>query len=106
MSEVASVPLDRKAAAAYRKLRELKIALGELDAKRKELEIVIKGCLGTAEIGTVRGVPVVKWTTAIRQTTSLTDLRKLARDDEHLRSAMEGCTRLTEVRTFALVDPA
>jgi predicted phage-related endonuclease len=106
MSEVATVPLDRRAAAAYRKLAEIKKAVGELDGKRKELETVIKECLGAAEIGTVRGVPVVKWTTAIRQNTSLTDLRKLARDDEHLRSAMEGCTRLTEVRTFTLVDPA
>lgn len=91
--------LDAKAQRALRELRALNAEKATISEKIKEREAKLKEALGDAEEGTVKGNVVVTWKRAIRQTTSLTLLKK-----GYPEIAAE-CLVQSEVRTFKVIEP-
>jgi predicted phage-related endonuclease len=92
--------LDRTAQRALRELRVLRAQRDEIDAKIKDREAKIKTAMGIREIATVGGVPVATWKTTIRQSPSMTLLKKGYPD------AVAECMVQTEIRTFKLLGDA
>lgn len=81
-------------------LRWVEDQLGALKKFRGELHRTIKSRLGDIEVGTVNGVPVVTYRTALRVTLSPRLVREL-----HPEVARK-CEEISEVRTLLLVDAA
>lgn len=95
---MASVPLDRAAAAAYRKLCDIVRQERALAEQRKALVDKIKACMGEGEEATYKGVKVATWKRSLRSSLSATLVK--AKDPE----LAQACTVVQEVRTFKLVD--
>jgi predicted phage-related endonuclease len=91
------VALDATARRALRELRKLRAERDEIDLKIKDRERKIKEAMGTHEVATVGGLPVATWKTSIRQSASMTLLKKAYPE------AVAECTVQTEVRTFKLL---
>lgn len=92
------IALDRTAQAALRRLRTLREERDALSDKIKTEEGKIRAAMGDAEEATVRGVVVVTWKKAIRQSLSQTLLKK-----GYPEIAAE-CMVQSEVRTFKVLD--
>jgi predicted phage-related endonuclease len=95
----AEQPLD-SIADTIAALRRLKTRQAKAKAEQTKMEAIIKAALGESPAGTVAGVVAVRWSTTARLGVDVKAVK------EKFPDVASACSRVTEVRTFQLVDPA
>ena len=81
-------------------LRHAEARITEWSATRDELRRMITDRIGSAETGTVRGIPVVRYSRIVQRHISAALVREIAPID-----VIERCTVISERRRFMLVTP-
>lgn len=93
----AEVSLDT-VADAVAALRRVKARQKKAAAEAKKYEDIIKTALGESPLGTVAGVPAVRWVTTARMSVDVKAVK------EKYPEVAEACSKVVPVRTFQLVE--
>jgi len=80
-------------------LKQLKADRAEIDEQIEVAENQIKDALGDAEIGTIGGEPVIKWTHVVSHRFDQSAAKELLTDDQ-----VAACTKPSEFRRFTIVQ--
>ena len=80
-------------------LKQLKADRADIDAQIEVAEGQIKDVLGDAEVGTIGGEPVIKWTHVVSQRFDQSAAKALLTDDQ-----VAACTKPSESRRFTIVE--
>jgi hypothetical protein len=80
-------------------LKQLKADRADIDAQIEVAEGQIKDALGDAEVGTIGGEPVIKWTHVVSQRFDQSAAKALLTDDQ-----VAACTKPSESRRFTIVE--
>ena len=80
-------------------LKQLRQDRAEIDEQIELAEGHIKDALGDAEIGTIGGEPIVKWTHVITNRFDQKAAKALLTDDQ-----VAACTKPSESRRFTIVE--
>jgi hypothetical protein len=80
-------------------LKQLRLDRAEIDEQIEVAEGQIKDALGDAEIGTINGEPVIKWTHVISHRFDQKAAKELLTDDQ-----VAACTKPSESRRFTIVE--
>ena len=80
-------------------LKQLKADRADIDEQILVAENQIKDALGDAEVGTIGGEPVIKWTHVISQRFDQTAAKALLTNDQ-----VAACTKPSESRRFTIVE--
>ena len=80
-------------------LKQLKADRADIDEQILVAENQIKDALGDAEVGTIGGEPVIKWTHVISQRFDQKAAKELLTDDQ-----VAACTKPSESRRFTIVE--
>ena len=80
-------------------LKQLKADRADIDAQIEVAEAQIKDALGDAEVGTIGGEPVIKWTHVVSQRFDQSAAKALLTDDQ-----VAACTKPSESRRFTIVE--
>lgn len=80
-------------------LKQLRADRNDIDEQIEVAENQIKDALGDAEVGTIGGEPVIKWTHVISQRFDQKTAKAMLTDDQ-----INACTKPSESRRFTIVD--
>jgi hypothetical protein len=80
-------------------LKQLRADRADIDAQIEMAENQIKDHMADAEVGTVGGEPVIKWTHVISQRFDQKAAKELLTDDQ-----VAACTKPSESRRFTIVE--
>ena len=80
-------------------LKQLRQDRAEIDEQIELAEGQIKDALGDAEVGTLNGEPIVKWTHVITNRFDQKAAKALLTDDQ-----VAACTKPSESRRFTIVE--
>jgi predicted phage-related endonuclease len=80
-------------------LKQLRADRAEIDQQIEMAENQIKDALGDAEVGTIGGEPVIKWTHIITNRFDQKAAKALLTDDQ-----VAACTKPSESRRFTIVE--
>jgi predicted phage-related endonuclease len=80
-------------------LKQLKADRAEIDEQIEQAENQIKDQMGDAEVGTIGGEPVIRWSHVVSQRFDQ-KLAKAILSDEQIAS----CTKPSESRRFTIVE--
>jgi predicted phage-related endonuclease len=80
-------------------LKQLRADRAEIDQQIEMAENQIKDALGDAEVGTIGGEPVIKWTHIVTNRFDQKAAKALLTDDQ-----VTACTKPSESRRFTIVE--
>jgi len=80
-------------------LKQLRADRAEIDEQIEMAENQIKDALGDAEVGTIGGEPVIKWTHIVTNRFDQKAAKALLTDDQ-----VAACTKPSESRRFTIVE--
>jgi predicted phage-related endonuclease len=80
-------------------LKQLKADRAEIDENIEQAENQIKDQMGDAEVGTIGGEPVIRWSHVISQRFDQKLAKAILTDDQ-----IAACTKPSESRRFTIVE--
>ena len=80
-------------------LKQLRADRADIDANIEQAENQIKDALGDAEVGTIGGEPVIRWSHVITNRFDQKAAKALLTDDQ-----VAACTKPSESRRFTIVE--